>query len=139
MKILGVYFLINNLPIDLTRSWTQHWRFETNKNRYKESDHCIKTYSSDCLGFSVVPILSAQFIKSNYFFYSTSHQAFLHSNSAETIFTRYRNFSTHYLITEMSMRQGYAFGTRITISEEIMKTLKCTTYLVTISFESYFV
>ena len=34
----------------------------------------------------------------------------------------YRNSSTNYLITEMSMRQGYAFGTRIRISEEIMKT-----------------
>ena len=32
------------------------------------------------------------------------------------------------------MRQGYAFGTQIRISEEIMKTLKCTTCLVTISF-----
>ena len=48
----------------------------------------------------------------------------MHSNSAETIFTHYRNSSTNYLITEMSMRQGYAFGTRIRISEEIIKTLK---------------
>ena len=57
-----------------------------------------------------------------------------------TISTHYCNSSTNYLMNEMSMRQGYAFGTRIRISEEIIKTLKfrLTTCLVTISFESYF-
>ena len=34
----------------------------------------------------------------------------------------------------MGMGRGRALGTRIRISEEIMKTLKCTTCLVTISF-----
>ena len=63
-------FLINNLPIDLGRSSMQQWWYEAWKNQYKESDHCIRTYSWDCLGFSVVPmvpILRAEFIKSNYF------------------------------------------------------------------------
>ena len=40
------------------------------------------------------------------------------------------NSSTNYLTTKMGMRQRYAFGTRIRISEEMMKTLKCTTCLV---------
>ena len=64
-----LFYLINNLPIDLARSSMQHWRYEACKNRYKESDHSIRTYSWDCLGFSVVPILSAEYIKSNYFLY----------------------------------------------------------------------
>ena len=48
------------------------------------------------------------------------------------------NSSNYYLSIERSMKQEYAFRTRIRISEEIMKTLKCTTCLVGISFESYF-
>ena len=55
---------------------------------------------------------------------STPHQAVLHSNSDATYHTYYRNSSTNYLTTEMSMKQGYAFGTRIRFSEEIIKTLK---------------
>ena len=38
--------------------------------------------------------------------------------------TYYRNSSTNYLTTEMSMKQGYAFGTRIRLSEEIIEILK---------------
>ena len=36
------------------------------------------------------------------------------------------------------MKQGYAFGTRIRLSEEIIKILKCTSCLITIYFESNF-
>ena len=36
------------------------------------------------------------------------------------------------------MRQGYAFGTRIRIPEEIIKAVKCTTCLVTIYFDTNF-
>ena len=56
-------FLINNHPIDFARSSMQQWRYEAWKDRYKESDNSIRTYSWDCLGFSVIPILSAQIIK----------------------------------------------------------------------------
>ena len=46
----------------------QQWQYEA---WYKDSDHSIRTYSWDCLGFSVVPIFSAQVIKLNYFLYSS--------------------------------------------------------------------
>ena len=59
--------------------------------------------------------------------YKKTHAVFLHADLC-------------YLTTEMSrpMKQGYAFGTRIRLSEEIIKTLKITSCLITIYFESNF-
>ena len=36
----------------------------------------------------------------------------------------YHNSSINYLTTEMGLRQGYAFGTQIRISKEIMEDIK---------------
>ena len=82
--------------------------------------HSIRTYSRDSLGFSVAPIPVTKYRAVPLLL----TRRFCIQTVLEQYHTYYRNSSTNYLTTEMSMKQGYAFGTRIRLSEEIIKTLK---------------
>ena len=113
---------------------------------------CVQT-SVSCCGYRVSPPITSvsfpvpQFVSCNDAIATLMWRCFpshCHTLKITFIFVFCKNMetdnsSTNYLTTEMSMRQGCTFRTRIRISKEIMKTLKCTIYLVTISFESYFV